>query len=42
MRWVDGIVSGTAAELAAFLATVTPVLDRSHGSASVAMPAAAT
>jgi len=36
VRWVDGIVSGTAAELAAFLATVTPILDRSHGSATLA------
>ena len=36
VRWVDGIVSGTASELAEFLATVTPVLDRSHGSASLA------
>ena len=36
VRWVDGIVTGTASELAEFLATVTPVLDRSHGSASIA------
>ncbi|HTE72567.1 MAG TPA: hypothetical protein VK640_05120 [Actinomycetes bacterium] len=35
VRWVDGIVSGTASELAEFLATVTPVLDRSHGRASL-------
>jgi hypothetical protein len=35
VRWVDGIVSGTAAELAEFLATVTPVLDRSRGQASL-------
>jgi hypothetical protein len=35
VRWVDGIVSGTAAELAEFLATVTPVLDRSHGTATL-------
>jgi hypothetical protein len=39
VRWVDGIVSGTATELAAFLATVTPVLDRSHGTASLATAA---
>ena len=36
VRWVDGIVSGTAEQLAAFVTTVSPVLDRSHGSASLA------
>jgi hypothetical protein len=36
VRWVDGIVTGTAEQLLAFVATVTPVLDRSHGRASLA------
>ena len=36
VRWVDGIVSGTAEQLSDFLATVSPVLDRSHGSATLA------
>lgn len=36
VRWVDGIVSGTAEQLADFVATVSPVLDRSHGSATLA------
>jgi hypothetical protein len=36
VRWVDGIVSGTAEQLAAFVTTVNPVLDRSHGRASLA------
>ncbi len=36
VRWVDGIVSGTAEQLNDFLATVAPVLDRSHGSATLA------
>ena len=39
VRWVDGIVSGTAEQLAAFVTTVSPVLDRSHGSASLATAA---
>lgn len=36
VRWVDGIVSGTAEQLAEFVTTATPVLDRSHGRASLA------
>ena len=36
VRWVDGIVSGTAEQLNDFLVTVAPVLDRSHGSATLA------
>lgn len=36
VRWVDGIVTGTAAELAEFLTTVTPVLGRVHGHAALA------
>jgi hypothetical protein len=36
VRWVDGIATGTAEQLAEFVATVAPVLDRSHGTASVA------
>jgi hypothetical protein len=36
VRWVDGIVSGTAEQIAAFVTTVSPVLDRSHGSATLA------
>lgn len=36
VRWVDCIVTGTAEQLAEFLATVTPVLDRCHGRASLA------
>lgn len=40
VRWVDGIVSGTAEQLSAFLATASPVLDRSHGSATLASLAA--
>ena len=36
VRWVDGIVSGTAEQLTAFLSTASPVLDRSHGSATMA------
>lgn len=36
VRWVDGIVSGTSEQLAAFLTTVTPVLRRSHGQAALA------
>ena len=39
VRWVDGIVSGTVDEVTAFLATVTPVLERSHGHASLAAAA---
>lgn len=35
VRWVDGIVSGTAEQLNDFLVTVAPVLDRSHGSATL-------
>lgn len=40
VRWVDGIVSGTAEQLHEFLATASPVLDRSHGQASLASLAA--
>lgn len=40
VRWVDGIVSGTAEQLSDFLSTVSPVLDRSHGSATLAGHAA--
>ncbi len=36
VRWVDGIVTGTAEQLELFVATVSPVLDRSHGRASLA------
>lgn len=36
VRWVDGIVSGTPEQLAEFLTTVTPVLQRSHGRAALA------
>ena len=36
VRWVDGIVSGTVEQLTAFVSTVAPVLDRSHGQASLA------
>jgi hypothetical protein len=36
VRWVDGIVSGTAEQLAEFVTTVAPVLHRSHGQASLA------
>jgi hypothetical protein len=36
VRWVDGIVSGSAEQIGAFFATVTPVLDRSHGTVSIA------
>jgi hypothetical protein len=36
VRWVDGIAGGTAEQLAEFVHTVTPVLDRSHGRASLA------
>lgn len=36
VRWVDGIVSGTPEQLAAFVETVSPVLVRSHGQASIA------
>lgn len=36
VRWVDGIVTGTAEQLTGFVATVSPVLDRSHGQASLA------
>lgn len=31
VRWVDGFVAGTPEQLARFLATVGPVLQRSHG-----------
>ena len=40
VRWVDGIVTGTAEQLSAFLATASPVLDRSHGTASIGSLAA--
>lgn len=36
VRWVDGIVTGTAQQVADFLTTVTPVLQRSHGQATLA------
>jgi hypothetical protein len=36
VRWTDGIVRGTPEQLTQFLTTVRPVLDRSHGSASLA------
>lgn len=36
VRWVDGIVSGSVEELEAFLATVTPVLERARGRAELA------
>lgn len=36
VRWVDGIVTGTAEQLSAFVTTVTPVLDRCRGQASLA------
>lgn len=36
VRWVDGIVTGTAEQLCVFVTTVAPVLDRSHGHASLA------
>lgn len=36
VRWVDCIVSGTAEQLAEFVTTVAPVLDRCHGQASLA------
>jgi hypothetical protein len=36
VRWVDGIVSGTAEQLRDFVATASPVLDRSHGQANLA------
>jgi hypothetical protein len=37
VRWVDGIVSGSVEQVSAFFATVTPVLDRSHGQVSFAV-----
>lgn len=36
VRWVDCIVSGTAEQLAEFVTTVAPVLNRCHGEASLA------
>jgi hypothetical protein len=36
VRWVDGIAGGTAEQLIAFVTTVAPVLDRSHGRAQLA------
>ncbi len=36
VRWVDGIVTGTAEQLAEFVATASPVLDRSYGRAFLA------
>ena len=36
VRWVDGIVSGTAADLAAFLTVTAPVLARARGHAELA------
>ncbi|MGH8894298.1 MAG: hypothetical protein ACRDWY_13500 [Actinomycetes bacterium] len=36
VRWVDGIVSGTAEQVAEFVCTVGPVLVRSHGQANLA------
>ena len=36
VRWVDCIVTGTAEQLAEFVTTVTPVLNRCHGQASLA------
>ena len=36
VRWVDGIVAGTAEQLAEFVTTVTPVLQRAHGQAALA------
>lgn len=36
VRWVDCIVTGTAEQVADFVATVTPVLARSHGQAALA------
>ena len=36
VRWTDGLVRGTPQQLTQFLTTVRPVLDRCHGSASLA------
>jgi len=36
VRWVDGIVAGSAAQLAEFVTTVSPALDRVHGRARLA------
>lgn len=36
VRWVDGIVTGTPEQITAFLSTVSPVLQRSHGQAALA------
>ena len=36
VRWVDGIVSGTVEDVAAFLAASAPTLARCHGRAELA------
>jgi hypothetical protein len=36
VRWVDGIVSGTVEDVAAFLTAIAPLLARCHGRAELA------